>query len=161
MSAKVNLVGQPQGLRIEKGLVTFKIITGPASSTAPKGLPLFKATTYVVQCSQKQYNKARASEQDKSELIIEGYQEPRTDENGKLYIAVVALSVMSKQSQAERKLAQIRDEVVKAEEAYEAACEQFGQASQQAEAALEFLEKVKANLLKFLSSHPELTPGAA
>ena len=29
------------------GSVTFKIITGPASNTAPKGLTLFKAVTYV------------------------------------------------------------------------------------------------------------------
>ncbi len=35
MSAKVTLVGQPQGLRIEDGIVTFKLITGPASNTAP------------------------------------------------------------------------------------------------------------------------------
>jgi hypothetical protein len=156
MSVKVNLTGQPQGLRIEKDIATFKIVAGPASSTAPKGLPMFRAVTYVVQCSQKQYKKARASEQDKSELIIEGYQEPRVDESGKPYIAVVATSVLSKQTQNERKLTQIRDEVVKAEEAYEAACDQFGQASQPARAALELLEKVKANLLKFMSNHPEL-----
>ncbi len=155
MSAKVNIIGQPQGLRIEKDIATFKIITGPASSTAPKGLPMFKAATYLVQCSQKQYRKARASEQDKSELIIEGYQEPRVDEGGKLYIAIVATSVLSKQSQTERKLVQIRDEVVKAEEAYEAACNQFGQDTPQAQSALELLEKVKANLVKFMSNHPE------
>jgi hypothetical protein len=156
MSAKVNIIGQPQGLRIEHDIATFKIITGPASSTAPKGLPMFRATTYIVQCSQKQYRKARANEQDKSELIIEGYQEPRTDESGKLYIAVVATSVLSKQSQTERKLVQIRDEVVKAEEAYEVACDQFGQDTPQAQSALGLLEKVKANLVKYMSNHPEL-----
>jgi hypothetical protein len=156
MTAKITLIGPPQGLRIEKDIATFKLITGPASSTAPKGLPIFKATTYLVQCSQKQYRKARANEQDKSELIIEGYQEPRLDEQGKLYVAVVAVSVISKQAQAERKLAQIRDEVVKAEEAYEAACDRHGLESAQAKAALELMEKVKANLVKFLGSHPEL-----
>lgn len=155
MSAKINLVGQPQGVHVEKDIVTFKVTTGPASNTAPKGLPMFKAVTYVVQCTQKQFKKARASEQDKSDLIIEGYQEPRLDEKGKLYIAVVATSVLSKQTQTDRKLTQIRDEVVKAEEAYEAACSEFGQDSPPAKAALESLEKVKANLLKFLGSRAE------
>ncbi len=156
MSAKIQLIGQPQALHIEKEAITFRLITGPASSTAPKGLPMFKASTYMVQCSQKQYKRARASEQDKSELIIEGYQEPRVDENGKLYIAVVATAILSKQTQDERKLGQIREEAIKTEEAYEAACTQFGDESQQARAALELFEKTKANLIKFMSSHPEL-----
>jgi hypothetical protein len=156
MSAKVNLSGQPQGIQIGSDIVTFKIVTGPASSTAPKGLPMFKAVTYVVQCSAKQFRKARANENDKTDLIMEGYQEPRLDANNKLYIALVATSIMSKQSQSERKLEQIREEVIKAEEAYDAACNQAGQDSPHARAALELLEKVKANLLQFLRSHPEL-----
>ncbi len=58
MSAKTNLIGSPQGLRPEKdGGVTFRIVTGPASNTAPKGLPLFKAATYLVQCSVRQLNR--------------------------------------------------------------------------------------------------------
>ena len=156
MSAKITLVGAPQGLRVEKELVTFRIITGPASSTAPKGLPLFKAVTYVVQCSARQYRKGRVDDRDNSDLIIEGYQEPRQDENGKPHIAVVATSLMSKRSQTERKLAQLRDETVKAEEAYEAACGEYGVDSAQANAALEQMEKVKANLVRFLGSHPEV-----
>jgi hypothetical protein len=109
MTAKVTLIGQPQGLRIEKDIVTFRIITGPASNTAPKGLTLLpvsraergraarrKATAYVVQCAQRQYNRGRASERDKSELVIEGYQEPRIGEDGKSYIAVVALSASAR-----------------------------------------------------------------
>ena len=96
MTAKVTLIGAPQGLRIEKDIVTFRIITGPASNTAPKGLTLFKATAYVVQCAQRQYNRGRASERDKSELVIEGYQEPRIGEDGKPYIAVVALSASAR-----------------------------------------------------------------
>ena len=79
MTAKITLIGQPQGLRIEKDIVTFRIITigyanRPASNTAPKGLTLLpvprtplrgvsraergraarrKATNYVVQCAQR------------------------------------------------------------------------------------------------------------
>ena len=156
MTAKVTLIGQPQGLRIEKDIVTFRIITGPASNTAPKGLTLFKAVTYVVQCAMRQYNRGRASERDKSELVIEGYQEPRIGEDGQPYIAVVALSVASKLMQSQRKLEQLREEVGKAEDAYNAACDQYGDDTPQARAALEAFEKLKAGLVKFMESHPEL-----
>jgi len=152
MTAKITLVSQPQGLQTGKdGIVTFEIITGPASNTAPKGLPLFKAVTYVVQCSQRQLNRGRVNEQDKSELVIEGYQEPRIGEDGKPYLAVVALAVASKNQQAARKLEQLREEVSKAEDAYNAACDQYGDDSPQA--ASETFEKLKAGLVKFMASH--------
>jgi hypothetical protein len=61
--------------------------------------------------------------------------------------------------QAERKLEQLREEVGKAEDAYNAACDRYGDDAPQARAAAEAFEKVKANLVKFLISHPEL--GAA
>jgi hypothetical protein len=54
-------------------------------------------------------------------LVIKGYQEPRVDENGKPYIAVVATSVISKLMQSQRKLEPLREEVGKAQEAYGAA----------------------------------------
>ena len=156
MTAKVTLIGQPQGLRIEKDIVIFRIITGPASNTAPKGLTLFKATAYVVQCAMRQYNRGRASERDKSELVIEGYQEPRIGEDGKPYIAVVALSVASKNLQAGRKLEQLREEVVKAEDAYNTVYGQYGDDAPQAKTASEAFEKLKAGLVKFMENHPEL-----
>lgn len=156
MSAKVTLIGQPQSLTVKDGIVTFRLLTGPASNTAPKGLQLFKASTYLVQCSERQFNRGRADARDKSELILEGYQEPRVDESGKPYIVVVALSVVSKQAQNARKLEQLREETVKAEEAYDAACEQFGIDSPQAVAAGQAFESVKAGLLKFMANHPEL-----
>jgi hypothetical protein len=109
-----------------------------------------------VQRSERQFNQGRADARDKSELIIEGYQEPRVDENGQPYIAVVALSVISKQAQNTRKLEQLREETVKAEEAYDAACEQFGDESPQAGAAGQAFEGEKAGLLKFMANHPEL-----
>ncbi len=36
-------------------------------------------------------------------FVYEGYQEPRVDENGKPYLAVVATSVVSKLMQSQRK----------------------------------------------------------
>jgi hypothetical protein len=148
MTAKITLIGQPQHLQIKNGIASFSIITGPASNTAPKGLALFKAVTYRIECSERQLNRGRADARDKSELILEGYLEPRVDETGKPYIAVVALSVISKQVQNARKVEQLREETLKAEEAYEQACEQFGDESLQAQAAAETFEKVKAGWLK-------------
>jgi hypothetical protein len=152
MSAKITLIGQPQNLHVEKDIATFKIVTGPASNSAPKGLDLFKPVTYLVQCSQRQLNRGRAGTDDHSELIIEGYLEPRLGPDGKLFIAVVGLSVASKQQQNERKLTQLRDEVTKAEEIYDRACTDSGLDSPQAKAALADFERLKGNLLKFMSS---------
>ena len=153
MTAKLTLIGQPQSVKVSNGIVAFSITTGPASNTAPKGLTLFKSVTYRVECSERQFNRGRADVHDKSELILEGYLEPRIDEQGKPYVAVVALSVISKQVQSARKLEQLRDETVKAEEAYEQACDQFGAESPQALAAAEAFEKVKAGWLKFKAAH--------
>ena len=155
MSAKITLIGQPQQLRIEKDLDTFKIITGPASNSAPKGLTLFKAVTYVVQCNKRQFERGRTDALDKSELIIEGYLEPRAGGDGQLSIAVVALAISSKQMQSQRKLTQLREETIKAEEAYEQACDQHGLDSPEARHAAEAFEKVKANLLKFMGNQPK------
>jgi single-stranded DNA-specific DHH superfamily exonuclease len=80
----------------------------------------------------------------------------RIGEDGKPYIAVVALSVASKNQQAARKLEQLNEEVGKAEDAYNAACDQYGDDTPQARAALEAFEKLKAGLVKFLENHPEL-----
>ena len=156
MTAKLTLIGQPQHLQVKNGIASFSIITGPASSTAPKGLTLFKAVTYRVECSERQFNRGRVDTQDQSELILEGYLEPRVDETGKPYIAVVALSVISKQVQSARKLEQLHEETIKAEEVYEQTCEHFGDESPQAQAASEAFEKVKAGWLKFKAAHANL-----
>ena len=155
MSAKITLIGQPQDLRVEKDLVTFKIIASPASNSAPKGLTLFKAVTYVVPCNKRQLERSRTAAHDNSELIIEGYLEPRADAAGRLSIAVVALTISSKQVQSQRKLTQLREETIKAEEAYERACDQHGLDSPEARRAAEAFDKIKANLLKFMSNQPK------
>jgi len=102
----------------------------------------------------------RGPRERKSELVIEGHPEPRVDESGKLYIAVIACvvpndAVASKNQQAARKLEQLREEVVKTKDVYDAACDQFGVDSAPARAALDALEKLKANLVRFMSNHPE------
>ena len=156
MTARITLIGQPQHLQVKNGIASFSIITSPASNTAPRSLTLFKAVTYRVECSERQFNRGRGDAQDKSELILEGYLEPRVDETGKPYIAVVAPSVVSKQVQTARKFEHLREETVKAEEVYyEEACNQFGEESPQAQAAAESFEKAKAGWLKFKAAHSE------
>lgn len=155
MSAKITLIGHPEDLRISNGVVTCTIVTGPASSTAPKGLTLFKAVTYSVQCSERQYNRGRAHPDDDSDLVIEGYLEPRVGERGKPYVAVVATSVVSQFAQNEKKLQQLRDQFVLVEEAYAAACAAHGEDSPQAQAALAQWEAQKEGLSTFLDKHPE------
>jgi len=61
----------------------------------------------------------------KSKLVIEGYREPRVDQDGKPYVA-------SKNQQAGHKLEQIRKEAEKTEEAFDAACDEYGEDSPQA-----------------------------
>lgn len=156
MSAKITLVGCPEALQISQGIVSFRIVTGPASNTAPKGLPLFKATTYTVQCNERQYNRGRTHADDKSDLIIEGYLEPRLDGDGKPIIAVVATTLNSILAQNEKKLEQLRDQFVQTENIYETACATHGENSPHASMALEQWEATKASLLKFLEKHPEL-----
>ncbi len=156
MSAKVNLVGHPENLKIEGHSVTFTMVLGPANENPPKGMPLFKPVTYRVLCSLRQYNRGRYDENDQSDLIIEGYQRPDIDKDGRLFIAVVPTSLSSIQIQDERKLVQIREAFVKAEEEYEKACAEFGENSPEAEPLLAAWENQKANLLKFLDKRPEL-----
>ena len=155
MSAKITLTGHPEDLQVKNGVVTFRIVTGPASKTAPKGLPLFKAVPYSVQCSERQYNQGLAHANDHSALIIEGYLEPCLDERGKPYIAVVATSVVSQLAQNEKKLQQLRDQFAQAEEAYDATCASYGEDSPQAQAAQTQWAALKEGLLKFLDKHPE------
>ncbi len=44
MTAKLTLIGQPQGLKVSNGIASFTITTGPASNTAPtpSGLPTLR-----------------------------------------------------------------------------------------------------------------------
>jgi hypothetical protein len=135
--------------------VTFRLVTGPGASAPPKGLPLFKAVTYMVQCTERQYRRGLAHANDHSDLVIEGYVRPQADEQGQLYVAVVATSVSSQRQQAGRKLEQLREAFTQAEAAYEEACAEHGEESPQAAAALTQWEAMKSSLLKFLEHHPE------
>ncbi len=57
MSAKITLTDHPEDLQIKNGIVSFRIVTGPASSKVSEGPSLLEGVTYSVQCSERQYNR--------------------------------------------------------------------------------------------------------
>ncbi|MBN2003266.1 MAG: hypothetical protein JXA21_07915 [Anaerolineae bacterium] len=87
---------------------------------------------HIVQCGERQYRRGRAHGNDRFDLILEGYHEPRADELGRPYVALIATSVTSMLAQNEKKLAQIREQFVQAEDSYEAAGTEYGDDSPQA-----------------------------
>jgi hypothetical protein len=122
MGAKITLTGAAKGVQRQDNLISFRMVTGPATGSPPKGLELFGQVTYHVECSQRQWNRALASDDDDSDLIVEGYCEPRQDpDTGKLYIAIVAMSLRSMRKQNEQKLEQLSEELEKAKAAYQEA----------------------------------------
>lgn len=157
MGAKIILTGSAKNIQnhAKTNTVTFTIMTGPAVKTAPKGLTLFREVKYVVECSARQWRQARFSDDDNSDLVIEGFQEAR-QEGGKLYIAVGAMSVQSNRLQQERKLGQLVAE-------FEQAKAVFAEASQanipknELEVLAARLVKASDGLTKFREAHPELT----
>jgi len=156
MGAKITLIGAARGVQRENNLISFRIVTGPAIDSSPKGLKLFGQVIYHVQCSQRQWNQARASDDDESDLIAEGYCEPRQDpDTGKLYIAVVAMSLRSMRKQNKQKLEQLSEELKKAKAAYQEA-KASGAAQKEMESLAERLVKAHESVEKFLERHPEL-----
>jgi hypothetical protein len=156
MGAKIVLTGRAKDIRREEQIVSFDIVTGPPTRHPPRGLKLFGRTHYQVQCTARQWRRARYDPNDDSDLVVEGYLEPRRDaETGQMVVAVVAMSVESKLLQNARKLQGL-------EEHLEACRDAFKQA-RESEAPREMLEEraaafVKANeaLCEFLARHPDL-----
>jgi hypothetical protein len=156
MGAKITLTGAAKGMQHQNNLISFQLVTGPATKNPPKGLNLFGQVTYQVQCTQRQWNRARASADDHSDLIVEGYCEPRQDPaTGKLYIAVVAMSLRSMKRQNEQKLQQLAKELEKAKAAYQET-KSSGATRQELEPLAERLVKAHESVERFLERHPEL-----
>ncbi len=118
MGAKLTLIGPAQKIQVGKKLVAFQIISGPAVNNPPKGLPLYGQVRYEVQCSLRQWNKARAGDDDASDMTVEGYLKPKVADNGRPFVAVVAMSVVSRLTVNKRKQKQLYDAMCQAEDAY-------------------------------------------
>jgi len=77
MGAKITPTGTAKGMQRQDDIISFQLVTGPAIKNAPRGLELVGQVTYHVQCTQRQWKRARAGSDDNSELIVEGYCETR------------------------------------------------------------------------------------
>jgi len=161
MGAKITVAGQARDVHRTDNAVSFYIVTGPPTRHPPRGLKLFGPVRYVIECTTRQWRRARHNPNDQSDLIVEGYLEPRRDlETGQLYVAVVATSIQSTLVQNHRKLNQLTEVLEEARKEYKRARE--------GNCSLDVLEQkaaafVKANdsVQSFLQKHPELLKPSA
>ena len=156
MGAKITVVGQAKNIQKQERSVSFRIVTGPATQHPPRGLKLFGQTRYNVECTVRQWRRARHDPSDNSDLVVEGYLEPcREPETGKLYIAVVATSVQSVLTQNARKLEQLQQVLQEAREAFKRAKESGASQDALQEKASAFVSANKS-VQEYLAKHPEL-----
>lgn len=156
MSAKVILTGQAQDVQVQDQVVVFSIVSGPSTQSPPRGLQLYGPVTYRVECSSRQWRRARYDDQDGTDLVIEGYMEPRRDEtSGELYIAVVAQSMQSLLVQNAHKLEQLQEALQEARDAFKQARE-AGASRAALEDKAAVLVKANESVESFRARHPEL-----
>jgi len=156
MGAKIVLSGQTVEIDKTDDYVSFTILTGPATRRAPRGLDLYGRTRYRVTCSTQLWDRAHQVPDDPSDMLVEGYLEPRRDaESDTLYIAVVATAMQSTLPHNQRRLDQPQQALDEAREAFRRASQEGGSKQAQQASAAAF---VKANdrLKSFLERHPEL-----
>jgi hypothetical protein len=158
MGAKIVLSGQAVEIDKTTETVSFTIHTGPATRRPPRGLALYEPARYRVTCTAQLWDRAHEIPDDPSDLLVEGYLEPRRDpESDELYVAVVATAMQSTRPHNERRLAQLQEALDEAREAFRRASEEGGSKEVRQAKAAAF---VKANdrVKRFLERHPELAP---
>jgi hypothetical protein len=156
MGAKITLTGQAKDIQKHERSVSFYILTGPATQHPPRGLKLFGQTRYHIECTLRQWRRARLDASDNSDLTVEGYLEPRREpETGHLYVAVVAMSVQSTLTLDARKLEQLQGVLVEAREAFRQAKDAGIPREALEEKATAFV-KANESVQEFLGKHPEL-----
>jgi hypothetical protein len=156
MGAKITLSGRARHIQKQERSVCLTIVTGPATQHPPRGLKLFGQTRYLVECTVRQWRKARLDPSDESDLIVEGYLEPRRDPTtGQLYVAVIATAMHSKLNQAARELKQLQELLEEARKAYRRARDEELDHARLEERAAAFVQANK-DVQGFLAGHPEL-----
>ena len=156
MGAKIVLSGEVQDIQRTEDMVSFDIITGPATRTPPPGLELYGLTRYHVHCTARQWGEARQDPADRSALLIEGYLEPRQDEGtGQLYVAVAATTLQSTLAHSRRRLGQLQVTLQRARDAFSAARATGAPQAELEEKAQAFV-RANAKIQKLLDRHPEL-----
>lgn len=158
MGAKIVLSGQTVEIEKSADYVSFTIQTGPATRRPPRGLDLYGSTRYRVTCTAQLWDQAHQVPDDPSDMLVEGYLEPRSDaESGKLYVAVVATAMQSTFPHNKRRLEQLQAELDEAREAFRIASEQ-GASKQVSQARAAAFVKANDRVKHFLERHPELVP---
>jgi hypothetical protein len=158
MGAKIVLSGQATEIEKTTETVSFTVTTGPATRRPPRGLDIYGRTRYRVVCATQLWDQAHPIPDDPSDLLAEGYLEPRRDpDSDELYIAVVATALQSTRPHNERRLAQLQEALDEAREDFRRASQEGGSKKAQQARAAAF---VKANdrVKRFLERHPELAP---
>jgi hypothetical protein len=124
--------------------VAFEIVAEPAAANPPKGMPVFGSTTYHVVCPQRMWNKGHVDNKDRSDVIVEGYLEPRVGENnGAAYIAVVATALTTELAESRRQTWQLLADAAKAETAYNALRSRYAEDETIVQEARARMEKLK------------------
>ena len=127
MGAKIVLSGQTVEIERTTETVSFTIVTGPATRRPPRGLDLFGNTRYRVTCATQLWERAQAIPDDPSDMLVEGYLEPRRDPEGdELYIAVIATAMQSTLPHNQRRLEQLQAALDEAREAFRIASQEGG-----------------------------------
>ena len=151
MGATLTIIGHPQRVRTaDERQVAFEIVAGPPNSTfAPKGMPVFGLVTYHILCQQRMWDRGHLDREDRSDVIVEGYLEPRFGEDGGLFIAVVATSLTTRLVQITRKAQQLLAEAVEADRVYRALCTQYSADSPVVKDAEAAMEKAREGLAHY------------
>lgn len=156
MGAKITLTGQAREIQKQEGSISFTILTGPATKHPPRGLKLFGQTRYHVECTHRQWRRARHAPDDSSDMVVEGYLEPRRDpETGLVFIAVVATAIQSVLCQNAHEVEQLQKDLEQAREAFKCAKEAAADRGAVQEKAAAFV-RANDSLQRFLEKHPEL-----
>jgi hypothetical protein len=156
MGAKITLTGTAK--QVEKGerSVSFCIVAGPETQHPPRGLRLFGQTHYQVECTLRQWRRARLDLQDESDLVIEGYLEPRREgDTGRLYVAVVATEMQSELLLSAQELERLQEALQQARQAFQEAKE-TGARQEMLEARASAFVQANECVDLYLQRHPEL-----
>ena len=156
MGAKIILTGRPRSVRSADCGVAFEIVAGPPNASTPRGMPVFSLTTYHVVCPQRMWDRGHLDRDDRSDVIVEGYLEPRVSEAGQPYVAVVATALTTRLVDITRKARELLDEATGAEKTYQALCSRYSEDAPVVQAARAEMEQLKTGLARFCEANREL-----
>ena len=159
MGATITLTGRPHHVRSagdHSRSVAFEIDAGPANASTPKGMPIFGPTTYHVVCPQRMWDRGHMDSEDRSDVIVEGYLEPRVSEKGQPYVAVVATSLTTKLVEITSKTQQLLADAATAEKTYDALRSRYGEDAPVAQEARAEMEKLKTGLTRYCQANQKI-----